>query len=350
MAVMSTGSHSAAVDPARPTMNDVAAVAGVSLKTVSRVVNGEPRVARATAERVNAALTSLNFRRNDIARSLRHKAATASIGLVTQDPGNPFYASLGQAVGEVARRHGFVVLSGSSDESEEREREILTTFLGRRVDGLIVVPTRASHEFLQPEQAAGVCLVFVDRPASGVSADTVLIDNEAGVLAGVRHLAAQGHRRIGYLGDVPDIYTAAERERGFHRAVDALGLEVHPELVRTGLHTAAQAEEQTLALLGGSRSPTALLTGNNLITAGVLRALRRRKGSRTVSLVGFDDFAFADLLDPPVTVIAADAPALGQRAAELLFARLAGDQGAPVTDVLPTRLIVRGSGEVQQES
>ncbi|MEO6510324.1 MAG: LacI family DNA-binding transcriptional regulator, partial [Nocardioides sp.] len=189
-------------------MNDVARAAGVSLKTVSRVVNGEPGVTESTAERVNAALATLRFRRNDIASSLRHKLTSSSIGLITKDLANPFYATLARAVGEVAREHGFIVMSGSSDESEERERAILTAFLGRRVDGLIVVPTGGSHAFLEPERAAGVQLVFVDRPATGVSADTFLIDNANGVLTGVRQLAKHGHRRIGYLGDEPGIYTA----------------------------------------------------------------------------------------------------------------------------------------------
>jgi LacI family transcriptional regulator len=328
-------------------MGDVARLAGVSLKTVSRVVNGEPGVARATSERVQVAIVSVNFRRNDIARSLKYKLTTSSIGLVTEDLANPFYANLARAVGDVAGRHGFLVLSASSDESEEREREILTAFLGRRVDGLIVVPTSGSKSFLKREEAAGVQLVFVDRPAIGVSADTVLIDNASGVLAGVRHLAHCGHRRIGYLGDEPDIYTAVERLRGFRQAVRTLGLDADPGLVRQGLHDAVAAEEQALSMLGQDDPPTALFAGNNLITAGVLRALRRRSGA-PIGLVGFDDFAFADLVDPPVTVIAADAQALGRRAAERLFARLAGEAGPPETEVLPTRLIVRGSGEVKR--
>jgi len=343
---MTTDLRSAGRVAARPTMNDVARSAGVSLKTVSRVVNGEPGVAAATAERVHAAMVGLSFRRNDIASSLRHKLTTSSIGLVTEDLANPFYATLAKAVGDVAHRHGFLVLSGSSDESEERERGLLTAFLGRRVDGLIVVPTGGSHAFLEGERAAGVRLVFVDRPAIGVSADTVLIDNAAGVLTGVRHLVQHGHRRIGYLGDEPDIYTAVERMRGFRQAVVTFGLESHRGLVRQGLHDAAVAEEQALSMLRDSNPPTALFAGNNLITAGVLRALRRRGGGR-VGLVGFDDFDLADLVNPPVTVIAQDAEALGRRAAERLFARLAGDVGPPATEVLPTRLIVRGSGEVK---
>jgi LacI family transcriptional regulator len=332
-------------DKTRPTMNDVARSAGVSLKTVSRVVNGEPGVAVATAKRVNSSLARLSFRRNDIARSLRRPLTTSTIGLVTEDLANPFYATLARAVGEVAYEHGFLVLSGSSDESEERERELLTAFLGRRVDGLIVVPTGGSHAFLEGERASGVQLVFVDRPASGVCADTVLVDNAAGVFTGVHHLVQHGHRRIGYLGDRPDIYTAVERMRGFTRAVDTLGLESDAGLVCQGLHDAAAAEEQALSMLGGDHPPTALLAGNNLITVGVLRALRRR-GDR-VGLVGFDDFDLADLVDPPVTVIAQDAEALGRRAAERLFARLAGESGPPVSEELSTQLIVRGSGEVR---
>jgi len=327
-------------------MNDVAHSAGVSLKTVSRVVNGEPGVTGSTAERVNAAVARLSFRRNDIASSLRHKLTSSSIGLITKDLANPFYATLARAVGEVAREHGFIVMSGSSDESEERERAILTAFLGRRVDGLIVVPTGGSHAFLEPERAAGVQLVFVDRPAIGVSADTFLIDNAAGVLTGVRQLVRHGHRRIGYLGDEPGIYTAAERMRGFGQAVVTLGLDSDTALVREGLHDAGVAEEQALSMLRAGNPPTALFAGNNLIAAGVLRALRRNGGHR-VGLVGFDDFDLADLVDPPVTVIAQDSEALGRQAAERLFARLAGDMGPPVTEVLPTRLIERGSGEVR---
>ena len=330
---------------ARPTMKDVAVSAGVSLKTVSRVVNGERGVADSTADRVNAAVASLRFRRNDIARSLRHKRTSSSIGLITEDLANPFYATLARAVGEVARRHGFIVMSGSSDESEEREHAILTAFLGRRVDGLIVVPTAGSHEFLEPELAAGVQLVFVDRPATGVSADTFLIDNAAGVVAGVHQLVRHGHRRIGYLGDEPGIYTAAERMCGFHQAVATFGLDANAGLIRQGLHDAAAAEQQSLSMLCDRNPPTALFAGNNLITAGVLRALRRR-GAR-IGLVGFDDFDLADLVDPPVTVIAQDAEAMGRRAAERLFARLAGEVGPPATEVLPTRLIERGSGEVK---
>lgn len=343
---MTTNLRSARGGTVRPTMDDVARLAGVSLKTVSRVVNGEAGVAEATTERVQTAIASLNFRRNEIARSLRYKLTTSSIGLVIEDLANPFYAALARAVGEVARSHGFLVLSGSSDESEEREREILTAFLGRRVDGLIVVPTSGSKSFLEREEAAGVKLVFVDRPAIGVTADTVLIDNEAGVLTGVRHLFHHGHRRIGYLGDEPGIYTAVERMRGFQQAVRTLGLDADPDLVRQGLHDAAAAEEQALSMLGGDDPPTALFAGNNLITAGVLRALRRRSGA-PIGLVGFDDFALADLVDPPVTVVAADAEVLGRRAAERLFARLAGGAGPSETEVLPTRLIVRGSGEVR---
>ena len=302
---MTTDLRSARGGTVRPTMDDVARLAGVSLKTVSRVVNGEAGVAEATTERVQTAIASLNFRRNEIARSLRYKLTTSSIGLVIEDLANPFYAALARAVGEVARSHGFLVLSGSSDESEEREREILTAFLGRRVDGLIVVPTSGSKSFLEREEAAGVKLVFVDRPAIGVTADTVLIDNEAGVLTGVRHLFHHGHRRIGYLGDEPGIYTAVERMRGFQQAVRTLGLDADPDLVRQGLHDAAAAEEQALSMLGGDDPPTALFAGNNLITAGVLRALRRRSGA-PIGLVGFDDFALADLVDPPVTVVAAE--------------------------------------------
>jgi LacI family transcriptional regulator len=188
-------------------------------------------------------------------------------------------------------------------------------------------------------------LVQLDRRTSGPAPATGS-SGTAGRPGGVRHLAQHGYRRVGYLGDEPDIYTAVERMRGFRLAVSTLGLDCDPGLVRQGLHDSAVAQEQALSMLVGANPPAAQFAGNNVITAGVLRAPRRRRGER-ISLVGFDGFDLADLIDPPVTVIAVDAQALGRRAAERLFSRLAGNEGSPQTEVLATRLIVRGSGEVR---
>src|SRR5487761_1438859 len=210
---------------ARPTMKDVAALAGVALKTVSRVVNNEPGVTPGTAERVRAAIETLGFRRNDGARLLR-KGHTASIGLVLEDIGDPFYSALSRAVEDVAHQHGSLLFTGSSDEDPLRERELTLAFCARWVDGLIIIPASQDHTYLMPEMAAGVASVFVDRPAGMIDADAVLTDNTGGTRLGVAHLIGQGHRRIGYIGDDPGIYTAALRHRGYTGALARGGLPV----------------------------------------------------------------------------------------------------------------------------
>jgi LacI family transcriptional regulator len=328
----------------RPTMKDVAQTAGVGLKTVSRVVNGEPGVNSATADRVRDAITKLGFRRNDSARILR-RGNTASIGLVLEDVGDPFYSGLTRAVEEVARRHDSLVFTGSSDEDPDRERELTLAFCARRVEGLIVVPAGDDHEYLVPELAAGIAAVFVDRPAGNIKADAVLADNAGGTREGVEHLLGQGHRRIAFLGDSPQIFTAKERLRGYREAVTAAGHEVDEELVAMFPPRAETIRRTLDRLLSGDRPATALFTGNSRVTVAVLRELARRP--ERPALVGFDDFELADLLTPGVTVVAQDPTGLGRTAAELLFQRLEGDKGPARRVELSTRLVPRGSGEVK---
>ncbi|MFD1829697.1 LacI family DNA-binding transcriptional regulator [Streptomyces desertarenae] len=326
-------------------MKDVAARAGVGLKTVSRVVNGEPGVTPDTERRVQEAITALGFRRNDSARILR-KGRTASIGLVLEDLADPFYAPLSRAVEEVARAHGALLINGSSAEDGERERELVLALCARRVDGLVVVPAGGDHRYLEPEIAAGVATVFVDRPAAGIEADTVLSDNFGGARAGVAHLIARGHRRIGFIGDLPRIHTAAERLRGYRAAMAGAGLPVDESWVALGPTGPDRVRADTERMLAdrGPGPVTALFTANNRVTVTVVRVLAGRQ--RRVALVGFDDFELADLLTPPVTVVAQEPALLGRKAAELLFRRLEGSGDAPQRLELPTRLVPRGSGEV----
>jgi len=311
---------------------------------VSRVVNRESGVAPRTTERVRAAIEALSFRRHDGAAHLRSGSTTASLGIVLMDVADPFYSALTRAVEEVAIGHGFLVFAGSSDEDPGRERQLALALCARRVDGLIVVPSGTDQRYLRAEIAAGTPVVFVDRPGVGVSADAVLVDNAGGVRAAVAHLAAHGHRRIGFLGDNPAIYTARERLRGFHQGMAALRGPDPARRVEMGPHT-AQSVRAALARFRAERQPaTALVTGNNRITVLALRALAAMRGWHP-ALIGFDDLELADLLRPSLTVIEQDASALGRIAAELLFARIAGDRRPTQRVVLPTRLVPRGSGE-----
>jgi LacI family transcriptional regulator len=328
-------------------MKQVAAVAGVSLATVSRVVNGGPSVRPELAARVQSAVEMLGYRHDHTASSLRRAdRSSASIGLIFEDVSNPFFSAVHRGVEEVARERGVLTLAGSSDERPERERELAESLSARRVDGLIIAPAATDHGYLERDRAAGVALVFVDRPASFIDADVVLTDNAGGARAAVEHLIAHGHRRIAYLGDRPELYTATERLRGYRDALAHHGIQEEPILVR-----AAHQRPYDLVreLLLGEDPPTALFTSQNLITIAVVRAIHMLRMQRKVAHVGFDDVALADVVEPGLTVVAQDASALGRSAAELLFSRLDGYDAPSRHVVHPTTLIERGSGELPPE-
>lgn len=314
----------------------------MSLKTVSRVVNHEGGVRPDTAARVATAIAALGFRRNDMARVLRQGQASRTIGLVIEDVANPFYSAITRAVEEVARKRGYLLIAGSSDEDPAAERELLRLLCERRVDGLLVVPAGGDHRFLIPELRMGTAAVFMDRPAGSLDADTILIDNVGGARRAVEHLLARGHRRIGMVGDAGTIFTATERRRGYVEAVAAAGIPVDEALLRLGSHDAVAADAAARALLALPDPPTAIFAGNNRITIGALRAIRASRPG--TALVGFDDFELADLLS--ITVVAHSPAEMGRQAAELLCRRLDGDRSPPQRIVLPTRLVPRGSGEL----
>jgi LacI family transcriptional regulator len=328
-------------------MRDVAAVAGVSLATVSRVVNGNGDVRTDLAARVRDAIEVLGYRRDLTASTLRRAdRLSATIGLVFEDVSNPFFSSVHRGIEDVAREHSTLTFAGSSDEDPVRERELAEALAARGVDGLVIVPCAGDQSYLLRERDRGTALVFVDRPPRFIDADAVVSDNVGGARRAVEHLIAVGHRRIGFLGDRPEIFTADERRRGYREALSAAGIEVEHSLERVGLVDSDQAAHAALDLLRSAAPPTALFAGQNLITIGTLRALKELERQHDVALVGFDDVSLSDVIVPGITAVAQDPHALGRNAAELLFAQLSGEVAPPRLIVLPTRLIARGSGEI----
>lgn len=330
-------------------MRDVAAHAQVSLKTVSRVINRTPTVAPQIATRVQAAIRELDYRPNVAAARLRRADRnTRTIGLLLEDVANPFSSALHRAVEDQAKRRGWLILAASSDEDEDRERDALEAFLTHDVDGLVVVPAGGDHgDLLAKRGGRARPVVFVDRPAPFLDADTVTADNRAGARAAVRHLAAHGHRRIALLGDGRRIWTARERHIGYLEGLAEAGIAEDPLLVRQDFPSIESAEGAALDLLASEDAPTALFTAQNLITTGALRALRARGLQNRIAIVGFDDLELAEMVEPPLSVIAQDARMLGRLAAGLLFDRLDGDDSPPRHLVVPTRLLARGSGELR---
>ncbi|MDA3805256.1 LacI family DNA-binding transcriptional regulator [Clavibacter sp. CT19] len=332
-------------------MKHVARLAGVGIKTVSRVVNGEPNVSAELTDRVRAAVEQLQYQPDLHAGNLRRTdRRTNTLGLLVGSVANPFSGALHRAVEEAASDRHVAVFASSLDDDADRERSAVDAFLARRVDGLILTTIAPSQAYLGVAASRGTPLVFVDRVPTGLEADAVIVDNAAGVSRAVAHLADQGHRRIAFLGDRPEIFTARERERGFADEMRRRGLSVAPELVLEGATDEVVADALAERLLALAEPPTAIVSGQNLITIGVIAALRRHRAQRRIALVGFDDLPMAALLEPAVTVVAQDPSRIGHAAAERVFARLDGDAGPAQTVVVPTTLIVRGSGEVPRNA
>jgi LacI family transcriptional regulator len=329
--------------PTWPTMIDVAQRSGTSLKTVSRVVNGEPNVSPATAAKVRAAMVELNYRRNESASLLRRGSATGSIALVLEDSSGPFFAALVVAIEQVARMNGYLLFTGGAEGDPARAAGLVEAFLDRRVDGLIVATSQAESHAVDDAIPAEVPAVFVERPSHVGGRDAVLSDNTGGISAAVSHLAELGHRRIAFIGDEPTYFTAAERRDGFTKALADQGLDTQvPILMDAGSSLSADTLRKWST---GTAPVTAVVTGNNRTSRQLLYALRDAPDV-DFGYVCFDEWDMADLMQPAVTTVAQDADAIGRSAAELLLSRISGADWAPRTIVVPTRLTVRRSGEV----
>lgn len=332
----------------RPTMRDVARLAGVSIKTVSRVVNDEPAVSDELRTKVLNAAGQLGYRPNFTASTLRRSSRrTATIGLLLKNVANPFSAALLRSIEDYARSRNVAVISASVDEDDQREQDLSQAFLSRQVDGLIIVPTSGNHSYLAQEAERGTPVVFVDRPPVGIDADTVSSENLEGSRAAVHHLIDKGHTAIAFLGDYQSISTATERLQGYRDALAAAGLPASPDLVVTDIHSVELAEQAVRSLLLSKNPPTALFTAQNLITIGSVHGLRSLDMQNRVALFGFDDFMLSDLLDPPVAVVEQDVYQIGQTAARLLFDRREGSRKGRGEHIrIPTRLVLRASGDI----
>ncbi|MEV5435953.1 LacI family DNA-binding transcriptional regulator [Streptomyces sp. NPDC052682] len=329
----------------RPTLADVAREVGVSAKTVSRVLNEDGPVSTRTREQVLAAVAKLGFQPNLMARNIRVGGPDTTIGLVIPDLGNPFFGAVARSIEDTVRERGLTLLMGSSADDPDRERALTDKFLARRVSILMVVPSvGADHSHLKPHRAAGLPVVFLDRPGVGLATDSVVSSNRDGAQQGVAHLIAHGHRRIGFIGDLPTkLYTRRERLAGYRAALEDAGIPYDRALV-TNAHDQLGAAAATSHLLGLPEPPTALFAGNNMVALGIVAQLSRSR-RKDVAFVAFDDVPLAEALEPALTVVAQDPEEIGRAAAATALARLDGDRTRARTLTIPTRLIVRGSGE-----
>lgn len=334
---------------AAPTMKHVATHAGVGLSTVSRVVNGDPRVSPEKRAAVLRSIDALGYRRNESARHFRTGSSEA-IGLVIEDVTDPFFSILTESVEDAARAHGSMLLVASYRRDADRARDAVESLCSRRVDGLIVTPAeRGGLGYLREEIAGGTPMVFVDRPAPADIADAVITDNRRSARDGVDHLIAHGHRRIACLSDRGALFTVRGRIAGYRDALTAAGIPVDESLVHSSAPDSGEHAPALRRMLASDDPPTAVFTCNNRTTMQALRELAR--AHPRPAILGFDDLELADSLSPGLSVIAQDPSAMGRTATEMLFARITGTANTESTTVrLPTRLIRRGSAEQPPEN
>lgn len=338
--------------PAHVTIREVAQRAGVGIKTVSRVVNNEPNVAAATAERVRAAIEELRWEPDAHAANLRRmKTRTRSVGLLLGSVGNPFAATIHRAIEDVAIHRDVAVFASSLDDDADREVAAVEAFVRRKVDGLILTCVAGSQGYLNDLLPPHMPAVFIDRRPTDFDADSVHSDNVGGARLATRHVLGFGHRRVALLIDRREIWTARERERGFRDALADFDIAPEETTIVAGLSDPHAAEVAVTELMGRPNAPTAIVSGQNLITVGVVHALRKLGRDHDTAVIGFDDVELGDLLDPGLSVVAQRPQEIGRTAAERLFASMdVGHTLPPSPFLIPVDLIPRGSGEIRPPS
>ncbi|MGW3015426.1 LacI family DNA-binding transcriptional regulator [Streptomyces longwoodensis] len=338
-----------------PTMADVARHAGVSVATVSHVLNDTRPVLPQTRQAVLDAIEVLGYTPNTLARSLV-TARTRSIGLAVSAISNPYFTEILQGVEASALEHGYGLLIADPHDDPEHERTVVQLLHERRVDGMIVAPSAEPSALLAYLTRHRVPAVLLDRTVdtpAGASAevddaprfDQVCAENTEPMSRLVTHLAERGHRRIALVAGLPGLSTTAERISGYRLGLAAAGLPYDERLLVHGDSASEGAQRATARLLSLAVPPTALVTGNNAMTIGALRALRDRGRSvpEDLALCCFDDFAWADLFSPRLTAIAQPSREIGAAAVRVLLERLDAPRRPARTVRLPCAFVHRTS-------
>jgi LacI family transcriptional regulator, galactose operon repressor len=337
------------------TIADVAAQAGVSTATVSRVMNATGRASPATRERVRAAALDLGYRPSGIARSLKLRA-TRTLGLIITDIENPYFPALVRAVEDAARTQGYAILLCNAADDPEREIGYLDLLVERRVDGVVIAASSLGGRHGEWLAGAPLPIVLVNTTAPGVRLPAIASDNRGGARTAAAHVIGLGHRRLGFLAAPSRHVDSPTRLRGVREAMIAAGLDPGELAVATGSATVAGGEAATEALLARPAPPTAVIAYNDLMAIGALHAIRARSlvCPTDVSVVGFDDVELARYAEPALTTVAQDQAAMGDLAIRALLLQLTGrDVGAGARDGrapgpgeivrLPTALRIRDS-------
>jgi LacI family transcriptional regulator len=322
-------------------IQDVANAAGVSTASVSRYLAGQPVRA---AGSIRKAIADLDYSPSALARSLK-SGRHGSIGVVVPDIMNPFFANLVRGIEAEARTLGYQVILANSDESAQQEESQVQALI-QRTDGLIIAPIMEEDLSVLSLSHTGIPVVLVDRDVTTASYDRVLVDNLSGIKQAIDHLVSLGHTDIAFISGPLSSTPGRARHSGYLSSMAEHGLRHRPEYVVLSDFREDGGYDSMRELWALSRRPTAVVIANNLMTIGALKALNELSIQipAAISIIGFDDLSFANLLNPPLTVISRDAKDQGAQAAGLLFERIAGTRTAPgQATTLPVNLIIRRS-------
>ncbi len=323
-----------------PTLADVAKVAGVGVMSVSRVVNGTRKVSKSTEEKVRAAIRRIGYEPNEAAKVLKgHRARV--LGLIVPDLADPFFAVCANAIQVKAREAGYMTLMVASGHQESVERQQTDVMMQRQVAGMIVIPTGSANDHLTKAMASGLQVVALDRPLR--TADSVLVDNRDASARIVRHLLEHGHQHILCVQDEYDVFTKRERFAGYLQAVRRAKRPARVCIVGPKNGT---VDEQLPSILASRPKLTAIFTGSDLVTVGVLRYLKREglKIPQDVALVAFDTFDAAALVSRGITLVRQPIVELAHKAVSLLLKRIEESNSDPAVHVvLNADLIIRES-------
>lgn len=327
-------------------MNEVAKRAGVSIATVSRVLNNSDRVNEETRQKIVKAIKDLKYQPSRVAKRLRSKSGSGNLlGVLIPDIQNPFYVEVLRGIEDVAYKNNYVIIVCNFSQNEKRELMYLDILESESIDGLIAAPANEDDVRIKKIVKDGLPVVCVDRGLNGVDVDLVWVNNEAGAFTAVDHLAKAGFKRIAHIAGLPTIPSTRLREQGYKRALAENKIPFDPQLLVYGNSTLESGVELTEKLLNLKLPPDALFTGNNLITLGALETINKRKLQipKDIAIIGFDDMNWANSLNPPLTAVRQPAYEIGQRAGELLIQRIHDPKRTPVLMTLNSELMVRGS-------
>lgn len=324
------------------TIKAVAAAAGVSPATASRVITGSTKTSPEVRERVLAAVRELDFRPNAQARALR-STRSDTVGLLVSDVRNPFFADLAHTIEQGLLHLGYTTLLGNANENGEQQDRYLDTLISRRVDGVIVAPQGNDSTSIDDLLRRGIPTVFVDRTVPGVDAPSVVTDSRPGIRDTVAHLVEMGHVRVGYIAGPQSVSTGRERLEAWTAATAGTSLSDDPRLVHVGDFQSGSGATAIERFLELDQPPTAIVAADSLMAVGAVSMLHRL-GLRVgidVALVAFDDVEWFSLLSPALSVVAHSTDDMGRIAVDLLRDVIAG--GTPPSVALPSKLIVRES-------